>query len=148
MWGPIVRPAAPVNPLQRVHCLSCLTSSWALMNFWTALWYFLTPDNSVSLFCVSLSYLTVLKGTASYWTQYKPPEWQVAVLSLRNLLNHLAFSHGPDTIWQSRGESTLLTISSATQHLSKGLLDSELTVVVYFRPGPRFPHQSQKVLLL
>lgn len=42
MWGPIVRSAAAVKPLQWVHCLSCLTSSWGLMNLWTALWDFLT----------------------------------------------------------------------------------------------------------
>lgn len=41
MWGPIVRPAGPMEPLQWVHCLSCLTSSWGLMNFWTPQWDFL-----------------------------------------------------------------------------------------------------------
>lgn len=63
MWGSIVRTAAPVRPLQWVHCLSCLTSSWGLINFWTALSYIL--GNSIPLLCVSLSSFILLRGTPS-----------------------------------------------------------------------------------
>ena len=67
MWGSIVRPAAPVKPLQWVHCLSCLTSLWGLMNFWTKLWSFLTPGKSTLLHRASLSCLTLLRDRPICW---------------------------------------------------------------------------------
>lgn len=56
-----------------------------------------------ALFCFSLSFLTLPRGTASYWTHYKAFRvTDCSTLSEKLAVDHLAFSRGPDTIWQSR----------------------------------------------